>query len=107
MNQSSPTSNKISRPLLGVLYIVNSLPGLRTKMLPHVCLEESSIDWPSILNQDFHNEELAAIHWAHSIWFREAASRDPFAFNHLVNPETAKAILNALIVSWGLIEVDL
>ncbi len=78
---------------------------LRRKALPHVDVARQSIDWESVLENDFGGGHGAAVKWARAIWEdRVPEGTDPFDRAFAMDGWLRQTVLKALAVRWGLIE---
>ncbi len=85
--------------------IFNADGELRRKALPHVNTAHQSIDWGSIIRNDFGGGHGAAVKWARAIWEdRVSEGSDPFDRAFAMDGWLRGTVLKALAVRWGLIE---
>ena len=85
--------------------IFNSDGELRRKALPHVNVAHQSIDWESIMENDFGGGHGAAVKWARAIWEdRVPEGSDPFDRAFAMDGWLRGTVLKALGMRWGLIE---
>lgn len=90
-----------------MLVIFNADGELRRKALPHVSVWSShSIDWESVMENDFGSGHCAAVKWARAIWEDRVPEgrSDPFERAFAMDGWLRGTVLKALAVRWGLIE---
>jgi hypothetical protein len=95
----------IPNELKAVVTIFNADNELRRKALPHVNIERQSIDWDSILDNDFGGGHSAAVAWSRAIWQDQApGGRDLFDRAFAMDGWLKGVVLKALAIRWGLLE---
>lgn len=90
----------IPRQLRAILRIANSSPELLLKFSPYISIEQQNVLWEQIFNQDFTDENFAGVHWAYAIWTGDTLTRNISIYN--LNSRLACAVLEALMIAWGL-----
>ena len=94
---------KMSSSLCAVLLIFSADAELRMKALPHVDIENESIDWDAIWNGCLGGGHTAAVVWAKAIWCDEVATKsDPFERAFAMGPQLQSKVLEALRIRWSL-----
>lgn len=95
----------LPRELRAVLLIFNANSELRRKALPHVDIASQSIDWESVLGNDYGSGHWAAIKWARAIWEDHVpVGSDPFDRAFAMDGWLRGTVLKALGIRWGVIE---
>lgn len=88
-----------------MLLIFNADSELRRKALPHVNVSHQSVDWESIMENEFGGGHSAAVKWARAIWEdRVPEGTDPFNRAFAMDGWLRRAVLKALGIRWGIIE---
>jgi len=90
----------ISRELAAVLHIFSHDEELRAKALPHINMENQSINWGAIFANYFDSSHYGAVLWAYSIWRDEPGPRNPFDAAFAMDAGLRRTALRALAIRW-------
>ena len=98
-------SKPMSSELKAVLHIVTSSDELKRKVLPHINIQNESIDWDGIFKNDFCGGHQAAVVFAKAIWCDAVTTKsDPFDRAFTMDLFLRKTVVEALaIVLSGLV----
>ena len=93
-----------SQSMDAVLEIANSCVELKIKMLPHIDIENDTVDFEAILkNGFFESGHTGAVLWAKSIWNRKTVpDLDPMPHSWSMDTEVTSAVIGALCIAWNL-----
>jgi hypothetical protein len=93
----------MSRELRAICHIVLKHAELKRKAFPHINLENESINWEGIFNEDYGGGYLAALQFAKALWCDRVATKgDPFDRAFAMDLPLRRTVLEALAIRWGL-----
>ena len=97
-----PVLKPMSRELTAVLHIVTSDAELKRKVLPHINIQNESIDWDSVFKNDFCGGHQAAVVFAKAIWCDAITTKsDPFDRAFAMDLPLRKTVIEALVIRWS------
>ncbi len=99
----NPKTKNYSNQFQAVLLIFNSDPYLFEAVSPYINFECECINWNKIFKMPFKSHHQAAITWAYGIWTDQQRMHfDCFEDALDLRPSVKVAILEALVLRWGL-----
>jgi hypothetical protein len=100
---NTPESKPMSRELRAVLHIVTSDAELKRKVVPHINIQNESIDWDAIFENDFGGGHMAAVVFSKAIWCDAITTKsDPFDRAFAMDLPLRKTVIEALAIRWSL-----
>jgi hypothetical protein len=85
--------------LAAVLHIFSHDNELRTRALPHVDIENRSIDWEQIFDQYYGAGHHAALLWALSLW-RDTTPEELLSESFFMDAGLRRTVLRAIAIRW-------